>query len=119
MFGSADRLEQELRDGGGRSAPAEVTEAKAGRFATSHGNTVAEQMESSTVTWKLKLRVTPDGDVPFDAAFKAPFPQLSGPSVGETLTVLYDPSDHSKIAVDHSSEAKVDAYLDKMESRMA
>lgn len=114
MFGSANRLEKKLQEGGGRSASAQVLEAKAGRMVYSTGNTVAEELETSRVTWKLKLHVIPDNEVAFDAEFKAPFPQTGGPSVGETLAVLYDPNDHTKIVIDHSSKGAVTQVLDHM-----
>jgi hypothetical protein len=114
MFGSANRLEKKLREGGGHAASAEVVEAKAGRMVNSHGSTAAEELATSTVTWTLKVHVTPDGEAPFDADFKAPFPQMGGPTVGETLGVLYDPNDRTKLVVDHSSRGVATRAVGRM-----
>jgi hypothetical protein len=107
MFGSDERLEKKLRGGGGKAAPAQITEAKPGRVAISSGGDAARQVASAHVNWKLKLRVTPDGEAAFDAAVKEPYPEIGGgPSVGTTIGVLYDPNDHSKLVVDHSAEGQ-------------
>ena len=105
MFGSAERLEKKLREGGGRAAPAEITAAKKGVMAISTGNDAAQQAASAHVNWKLTLRVTPDRETPFEAEVKEPYPEMSGgPSVGDVIGVLYDPNDHSRLVIDHSSE---------------
>jgi hypothetical protein len=104
MFGGAERLEKKLRDGGGKTAPAQITEAKPGHMAISSGGDAAQQVASAHVNWRLKLRVTPDGEAAFDAEVKEPYPEMGGgPSVGSTVGVLYDPNDHSKLVVDHSA----------------
>jgi hypothetical protein len=104
MFGSENRLEKGLRENGGHTAPAQVLEAKASRWVTSTGNTVAEELETSKVSWRLKLHVTPDDEAAFDANIKASFPQMAGTSVGDTLDVLYDPHDRSKLVIDHGTD---------------
>lgn len=104
MFESADRLEKKLRNGGGKTASAQITSAKPGRFAISSGGDAAQQVASAHVNWTLKLQVTPDGEAPFDAVVKEPYPEMGGgPSVGTTIGVLYDPNDHTKVVVDHSA----------------
>lgn len=112
MFGSAERLEQKLREGGGKTAPAQVTAAKKGKFAISTGNDAAQQVASAHVNWKLTLRVTPDNEASFAAEVTEPYPELgSRPAVGDTVGVLYDPDDHSKVVVDHSSEGQATEVL--------
>jgi hypothetical protein len=107
MFGGAERLEKKLRDGGGKTAPAQITEAKPGHMAISSGGDAAQQVASAHVNWKLTLRVTPDGEAAFDAEVKEPYPEMGGgPSVGSTVGVLYDPNDHSKLVVDHSAKGQ-------------
>ncbi len=104
MFGSKDRLEKKLRESGGKIAPAKITATKKGKVAISHGNTAAQQLGSAHFNWKLTLQVTPDNESPFAAEVKEPYPEHGGgPSVGDAIGVLYDPSDHSKLVVDHSS----------------
>ena len=119
MIGSAGRLEKDLREGGGLTAPAEVTAAKQGRWTRSSGASAADQAMSATVTWKLGLRVTPDGEEPFDAEVKEPYQKMGGgPIVGQTLGVLYDPSDHTRVAIDHSSQGQVIQALSHMSPEM-
>ena len=104
MFGSAERLEKKLREGGGKTATAKITAAKKGKMAISTGNDAAQQAASAHVNWKLTLQITPDNEAPFEGEVKEPYPELSsGPSIGDSIGVLYDPNDHSKLVVDHSS----------------
>jgi Short C-terminal domain len=115
MFGSTDRLEKKLRNGGGKTAPAKITEAKPGRFAVSSGGDTAQLAASAHVNWTLKLQVTPDGESPFDAVVKEPYPEMGGgPSVGSTLGVLYDPNDHTKVVVDHSDAGQATMVAGRM-----
>jgi len=112
VFGSAERLEQKLREGGGKTAPAQVTAAKKGKFAISTGNDAAQQVASAHVNWKLTLQVTPDNETSFAAEVTEPYPELgSGPALGDTVGVLYDPDDHSKVVIDHSSEGQATEVL--------
>jgi len=115
MFGSAERLEKKLRESGGKTATAEITTAKAGKMAISTGNDAAQQAASAHVNWKLTLRVTPDGESPFEAEVKAPYPEMGGgPSVADTIGVLYDPNDHTKLVVDHSTQGVATQALSHM-----
>lgn len=119
MFGGAKRLEKDLRESGGKVAPAQITAAERGKFAISTGGDAAQQAASAHVNYKLTLRVTPDSEAPFDAEVKEPYPEMSsGPSVGDTIGVLYDPNDHSKLVVDHSSEGKATEVLSRTSDRM-
>lgn len=117
MFGSAGRLEKKLRAGEGKAAPAQITEAKPGHMAISSGGDAAQQVASAHVNWRLKLRVTPDGEAAFDAEVKEPYPEMGGgPSVGSTIGVLYDPNDHSKVVVDHSAAGQATMVAGTMSS---
>jgi hypothetical protein len=118
MFGSAGRLEKQLRNGGGKTASATVTAAKKGKFAISSGGDAAQQVASAHVNWKVTLRVTPDNEAPFEAQVKEPYPEMGGgPSVGETVGVLYDPNDHSKLVIDHSSTGLATGIASRMSDR--
>ncbi len=118
MFGSANRLEKKLREGGGKTAPAQITATKKGKVAISTGGDAAQQAASAHVNWKLTLRVTPDNEAPFEAEVKEPYPEMGGgPSVGDTIGVLYDPNDHSKLVVDHGEEGLVTQVLSHTSDR--
>jgi hypothetical protein len=95
MFGSKKRLERRLAEGGA-AAPAEVIGASptTTRIGNAHPRLV----------WKLRIRVCPAGDVPFEADIRHPVPWDQPPTVGMTLPVLYDPADHSKVAVDQRDD---------------
>ena len=73
--GSESRQEKKLRESG-KSAPATIVEAKKGRFAISSGGDAAQQVANAHINWKLKLRVTPDGEAPFDAEVKEGYPEM-------------------------------------------
>jgi hypothetical protein len=118
MFGSDKRLEKNLRESGGKTAPAEITATKKGMMAISSGGDAAQLAASAHVNWKLTLRVTPDNETPFEAEVKEPYPEMGGgPSVGDTIGVLYDPNDHSKLVVDHSSEGIATTVVSHMSDR--
>jgi hypothetical protein len=94
MFGNRKGLERQLREQGGKEAWATVLEAK-DRWQSS-----MQTLSSRSVTdhVRVKLRVEPDDEPAFEATFNQAF---SGavPFTGWQCKVLYDPNDHSKIAV--------------------
>ena len=116
MFGSHDRLEKKLREHG-RSGSATVLEAEQTHWAVAHApdNVVA----NTEIVWKLKLQVTPSGEAPFEAEIEQSWPQLSPPRVGQVVPVLYDPEDHSKVAVDRSDVARGQAAAEMVESHLS
>jgi Short C-terminal domain len=87
---------EELRASGGKPARAMITNAKSGRKLKG---------DPSQIVWKVTLRVTPDDAGPFDATLQVPFPaSKGGPSLGSLIGVVYDPHNHSKLAVDPTAE---------------
>ncbi len=94
MFGNKNKLVQELQESGGKVAWATVVQA-------------ADQWQSSTSTFssykvtdhvKVTVRVEPDGEPPFETSFHQAFPGTV-PMIGWQCKVIYDPSDHERIAV--------------------
>ena len=78
----------------GRQAQAEVLE---GRMRSVHGDPVSPTYES----WDVKLRVMPEGEAPFEASTKMPFPSVYGsPSVGMVFPVVFDSDDHEQVTYD-------------------
>jgi hypothetical protein len=107
MAGS-DQLEDELRAAGAPTVPAEILSAKEGRFQFTRGASAADQVANATSTWKVQLHVMPEGDAPFEVEIKQGFAKTgSGPKVGSTIGVLYDPNDHTRVAIDHSTAGAV------------
>jgi hypothetical protein len=101
-------LEAKLRDGNGRAAPATVLGIEKGRSLNwksetgPHGS--GNYVEEGTVSNdRYRLQVQPDGEPAFEAVVKIredEFFGLYALRVGSAVTVLFDPEDHQKVAVD-------------------
>ena len=66
-------------------------------------NKVSGQAGSFTIHQKLKLRVEPDAEEPFEVTLKQVFNDAHGqhiPQQGWSVKVIYDPSDHSRVVID-------------------
>ena len=103
MFGSEERLRERLLKEG-RQAQAEVVEAKP--TTASRGNFPPDRSERRYL-WKLRLRVRPEGETGFDIDLKHYFHVWAPPNEGSTMTVLFDPNDHSKLSIDIDSVVSV------------
>jgi hypothetical protein len=103
MLGHNERLVRKLMEHGGRQAWATVLESNQ-QWANAGGrNKTAGQAGSFTIHQKLKLRVEPDGEPPFETTVEQVFNDAHGPHIpqeGWSVTVIYDPNDHSKVAID-------------------
>ncbi len=83
---------EELRASGATPARALISEAKSGR---------KWKADPSQIVWKVTMRVMPEDTGPFNATIQVPYPaSQGGPSLGSLVSVLYDPRDHSKVAID-------------------
>jgi hypothetical protein len=86
----------ELRASGGKPARAMITAAKSGKKLKADPN---------QIVWKVTLHVTPDDAGPFDAVLQLPYSARGGgPSLGSLIGVVYDPHNHSKLAVDPNAD---------------
>jgi hypothetical protein len=130
MLGHHPALRLELAKNG-RRALAKVREAKRTHWAETSGSMPAQEVANQKVLWKLVLLVEPDGEEPFEAKVD----ELLGytwkvePSERHyQFVVLYDPSDHGKVVIDHSDEGsrmldevqakeRVDKQVDRMRGR--
>ncbi len=101
---------------GGQSAQAQVVAATPTQVAIGYGP--MQVVANTQILWDLKLHVTPQGEAPFEVEIKQLWPQLEAPRVGQVLTVLYDPDDHSKVAIDHSLGAEQSGIASMLESRL-
>ena len=104
MFGRDKNLEEH-----GTRAPAEVVKAEQSGVGVTVGNPALAG--ATEVVWKLDLKVKPEGADPFDAHVEARLPQYSGLRAGSMVPVLFDPDDHSKVAVDMSPQGWADAAI--------
>jgi len=59
--------------------------------------------------WKFVVEIKPeDGSNPFQARVKGFYPMHGAPTVRKTLWVVYDPLDHTNVAIDKSDFDKID-----------
>jgi hypothetical protein len=88
----------------GKHANATVVEIAERGMAVTRG---AEGVVANTeIALKTHLRVEPDDEPAFEVKKRFSFPQMAVPAAGQTVPVLYDPSDHDKIIVDYSAGAQ-------------
>lgn len=103
MLGHNERLERKLKEQGGARAWATVLESKK-EWASAGGTNIAPgQAGSITTHQQLTLRVEPDGEAPFETTVKQVFNDSYGwhiPREGYSVTVIYDPTNHSKLVID-------------------
>jgi len=101
MLGKPSRRTEKKLEEKGKRAPAVVVEIaeKGMSVTTGSGQLVA----NTEVMLKAKVRVEPEDEPAFEVEERFRFPQLSIPSVGSRVAVIYDPSDHDKIMIDRSA----------------
>jgi hypothetical protein len=104
VFGRRDLSKVGIR------AFADVLAAEQSAIAVTIGN--PNLVNNTELRWKLRLRVTPDAEPPFEASVTALLPQLSPPRPGMRVPVLYDPKDHSRVRLDHQPAATADVAID-------
>ncbi len=105
-------LEQKLRDGNGRTAPATVLDIEEGKSLNwksdtgpaSHGSGNTTEARAALTKDKCRITVRPEGEPEFEAIVKVSdddFPPPQYPFRPRTaLIVLYDPSDHERVVID-------------------
>lgn len=98
MLGKPSRRTRKKLEEHGKRAPAVVVEIAERGMSISSGQLVA----NTEIVLKTKLRVEPVDEPAFEVEDRFRYPQLSIPSVGTRLAVLYDASDHDKVMIDRS-----------------
>jgi hypothetical protein len=104
VFGHDKHLEEH-----GTRASAEVVSAEQSNVAVTEGNPAFAG--ATEVLWKLDVKVKPEGAEPFDAHVEARLPQYTMLRAGTSVPVLFDPADHSKVALDMSPQGWADAAI--------
>lgn len=97
MFGKTKKLEQELSERGGVVASGAVISAQTLWTSGSNYDNGPYTIGSNKHV-KVKLRVEPEGEPVFEAAFKQTFSGRA-PMEREPVKVIYDPENHSRIAI--------------------
>jgi len=109
MLGKPSRRTRKKLEEHGKRAPAVVVEiADKGMTVTSGSGQLVSDTE---VMLKTKLRVEPEDEPAFEVEERMRYPQLSIPSVGSRLAVIYDPSDHDKVMLDSSPEGVASQFV--------
>jgi len=100
MFGRPRKGVREELEREGTRAYATVLEIAERGMSITSGNNVA----GAEASVKTRLEVhPPDGMPSFEVRESFRYSQFSIPSVGDRLTVIYDPDDHDRIMLDESS----------------
>ena len=102
MLGKPSRRTRKKLEEHGKRAPAVVLEIAEKGMAVTSGS--GQLVANTEVMLKTKVRVEPDDEPAFEVEERFRYPQLSIPSVGSRLAVIYDPQDHDKIMIDRSVE---------------
>lgn len=111
MLGKPSRRTRKRLETSGRKASATVLAVGSHGMAITTGG--GQLVQDTEVAVKLTLRVEPDGEQPFEVEEKFRFPQLSLPTQGQRLAVIYDPDDHDAIMLDDDPMAAVEAAMDR------
>jgi hypothetical protein len=89
-----DRVRKQLEHGGGQRAWAVILDYQS-RYGSGSYSVVPRDMVDHA---KLTLRVEPEGQAPFEATVRASFSH-HWPRTGGSIGVIFDPYDHSKLAI--------------------
>lgn len=110
MLGQLNYFTRKKLRSEGVSAPATVLEIADRGMSVTHGS---EGIVGNTeVILKTRLRVEPSGQPSFEVDQKFRYAQLSVPSVGSVLTVVFDPDDHDKLMIDREAMPAAVAGVD-------
>ncbi|MBP6085180.1 hypothetical protein KA517_02990 [Candidatus Gracilibacteria bacterium] len=59
---------------------------------------------------RVSVEVHPEGQTAFQANFEAPISRLNIPRIGDEISVIFDPIDHTKITIDNSPVMPASAH---------
>jgi len=97
MFGNKKRLEQKLSTDGGAVAWATIISAETA-WTSGSTNSADVYAPGNNKHMEVRVKVEPEGEPAFEATFHQMFAK-DFPLPGWRAKVIYDPSDHSKIAI--------------------
>jgi hypothetical protein len=87
-------LEEQLSESGRRASAEVLSSEPTKHFDSSYGNQLNGR------SWILRMRVSLSGEQPFEVELKANLKILFMPRPGDSIDVLYDPGDHSRVVID-------------------
>lgn len=91
-------LEEQLSESGRRASAEVLSSEPTKHFDSSYGNQLNGR------SWILRMRVQPAGEQPFEVELKASLKVLFMPRVGDSIDVLYDPGEHSRVVIDPAQD---------------
>lgn len=102
----------------GRRARARVLETIKLLSSTSSGRKTSTGLNANVhEKWKVRIRVEPEGEAPFELETKISFPRDDGRvREGLVFPVLYDPEDPEKIEYDPAERSDVEKAMDAVET---
>lgn len=102
----------------GRRAKARVLEAIDLLSSTSSGRKTSAGLNANVhEKWRVRIRVEPEGEAPFELETKISFPRDDGRvREGLVFPVLYDPEDHEQIEYDPAERTDAEKAMDAVET---
>jgi hypothetical protein len=115
VFGNRSKKTRERLEAHGVRATATVLEISGGHVSVTTGN---PQLAANTeLPMKLRLRVEPQGQDPFEVETKMTFPQLGLPRQGGSIAVIFDPDDHDTVIRDQTTAGGFSMAADSIRAR--
>ena len=109
MLGKPSRRTRKKLEQNGRRASATVVAVGERGMAITHGS---DNVVSNTeIALKLTLRVEPQDEPAFEVEERFRFAQLSIPTEGQDLAVIYDPDDHDAVMLDGNPAPNIAAMM--------
>ncbi len=95
LFGLGRKsVEERLSENGCRASAKVLSSEPTKHFDSSYGNQLNGR------SWILRMRIELSGEQPFEVELKASLKVLFMPRAGESIDVLCDPGDHSRVVID-------------------
>lgn len=105
MLGKPSRRTRKRLEEDGVRAPATVVDIAERGWAVTSGP--SNMVSSTTAMLKTTLRVEPPGEPAFEVTKRLRYPQLSIPSAGARINVIFDRDDHEELILDHSAPSSL------------
>jgi hypothetical protein len=106
VFGTPSRRTRRRLEETGVRAPATVLEIATRGWAVTSGP--SNMVSSTTAMLKTTLRVEPAGEPAFEVTRRMRYAQLSIPTAGAQIRVIYDHDDHDALMLDTSAQTTID-----------
>ncbi len=109
MFGKPSRRTRKNLEQHGRRATATVLAVGDRGMGITHGS--GNVVANTEISVELTLRVEPQDEPAFEVQDHFRFPQLSIPTEGRRLAVIYNPDDHESVMLDDDLGSKIETVM--------